>query len=83
MEDASLSHRNRACYHSQLAATLARCGDITGALSEGLAVLPTLEGQVASLRTLRELRPVRSAAEQAGEEEFCARFDAAARMLAA
>jgi transcriptional regulator with XRE-family HTH domain len=83
MEDASLSHRNRACYHSQLAATLARCGDITGALSEGLAVLPSLEGPVASLRTLRELRPVRSAAEQAGEEEFCARFDAAARMLAA
>ena len=83
MEDAGLSHRNRACYHSQLAAALARCGDVTGALSEGLAVLPSLEGQVASLRTLRELRPVRSAAEKVGAEEFCERFDAAARTLAA
>jgi hypothetical protein len=83
MEDPDLSHRNRACYHSQLAAALARCGDVTGALGEGLAVLPILEGRVASLRTLRELQPVRSAAEQAGAEEFCARFDAAAQTLVA
>jgi transcriptional regulator with XRE-family HTH domain len=83
MEDDGLSHRNRACYHSQLAAALAGCGDVAGALSEGLAVLPALEGRVVSLRALRELRPVRSAAERAGAEEFCTRFDAAARTLAA
>ena len=83
LEEPSLSHRNRACYHAQLAAALARCGDLNAAVSEGLAVLPALEGQVASLRTLNELRPVRSAARRAGMEEFSVRFDAAERALAA
>jgi hypothetical protein len=79
LEDPELPPRNRVNYHAQLAAALARAGDAAGALREGLAVLPTLEGPVASPRTLLELMPVRSAAQTAGAEEFCVRFDQAAR----
>jgi len=71
-----VSRRNRACYHTRLASALADCGAITDAINEGLAVLPVLEGPVSSPRALRELRPVRTAAERHGNEEFCARFDA-------
>jgi Helix-turn-helix domain len=77
LQDPGLAPRNRAFYHAQLASTLAACGDATSAVSEGLSVLPALESQVASLRTLRELSPVRSAAGQIGAEEFCERFDQA------
>jgi hypothetical protein len=73
----SLSPRNRVNYRAQLAAALAATGDNRAAISEGLAVLPTLEADVASPRTLRELAPVREAAEQAGDEEFRARYDQA------
>ena len=83
LQDPGLPPRNRAFYHAQLASTLAACGDVSGAVSEGLAVLPALEHQVASLRTLRELSPVRSAAGQIGAEEFCERFDKAVCAVAA
>jgi hypothetical protein len=46
-------------------------------------VLPALEETVASPRILRELRPVRSAAEQVGAGEFCTRFDKAVRATVA
>jgi transcriptional regulator with XRE-family HTH domain len=70
-----LSPRNRVNYRAQLAAALAATGDNRAAISEGLAVLPALETDVASPRTLRELAPVREAAEKAGDEEFCAQYD--------
>lgn len=77
LQDPGLGPRNRAFYHAQLASTLAASGDATSAVSEGFAVLPALENQVASLRTLRELSAVRSAARQIGAEEFCERLDKA------
>lgn len=72
-----LSPRNQLNYRAQKAAALARCGDCGAAVSEGLSVLPELENRVASPRTLSELRPVRVAAEQTGNEEFRVRWDAA------
>ena len=74
-----MSRRNRASYHAQFAAALAISGDAARAVDEGLAVLPALEEKVASPRVLRDLRPVRPAAEQVGADEFCVRFDKAAR----
>lgn len=71
-----VSRRNRACYHTRLASVLADCGAVEEAINEGMAVLPVLEGPVASPRAFRELRPVRIAAGHQGHEEFCARFDA-------
>ena len=79
LENPGLSRRNRASYHAQFAAALASSGDAARAVDEGLAVLPALEETVASPRVLRDLRPVRSAAEQVGAQEFCVRFDKAAR----
>ena len=79
LADDSLSPRNRINYRAQLAAALAATGDNGAAISEGLAVLPALETDVASPRTLRELAPVREAAEQAGDEEFCTRYDHASQ----
>jgi hypothetical protein len=75
LTNTSLSPRNSANYRAQFAAALAATGDSAAAISEGLTVLPALEKYVASPRTLRELAPVRVAAEQAGDEEFCARYD--------
>jgi DNA-binding XRE family transcriptional regulator len=77
LEDPGLSRRNRACYHAQFAATLASSGDAAEAVAEGFAVLQALQEKVASPRVLRELRPVRSAAEQVGAQDFCTRFDKA------
>ena len=77
LADDRLSPRNRVNYRAQLAAALAATGDKAAAVSEGLAVLPALETNVASPRTLRELAPVRAAAEQTGDEEFCVRYDQA------
>ncbi|MBV9449004.1 MAG: helix-turn-helix domain-containing protein [Streptosporangiaceae bacterium] len=57
--------------------------DRHGAIATGLSVLKILEGGVASTRTLNELQPVRTAAAKSGDEEFCARFDAAERALTA
>jgi hypothetical protein len=85
LENPKLSPRNRANYRAQLATALIRTGDKTSALAQALAVLPDLEGQVASTRTLRELRPIRIAAEEANETntaEFCIRYDKIARQVA-
>lgn len=76
LEEPSLSPRNRANYHAQLAATLATRGNAAEAVSEGLAVLPALERQVASPRTIAELRPVRQVARDRKDDEFCGRYDA-------
>lgn len=76
LEEPWPSPRNRVNYRAQLAATFAARGDTTEAISEGLAVLPALEGQVASPRTVVELRPVRQAAQNRKDDEFCRRYDA-------
>lgn len=75
--DATLGSRNCANYRAQLAAALAASGDVSGAVTEGMVVLPTLgEGGVISPRTLAELQPVRLAAAQDSRgEEFCAYYD--------
>ncbi len=83
LENPALSRRNRACYNAQFAAALASGGEAARAVDEGSAVLLALEEAVASPRVLRELRPVRSAAEQVGAGEFCMRFDKAARATVA
>jgi len=75
------SRRNRACGHAQFAAALAEAGDASGAVSEGIEVLPALSAGVTSIRTLNYLRRVRTVAERSGAEEFCTRFDAIARQL--
>lgn len=76
LEEPGLSPRNRVNYRAQLAAALAARGDAAEAISEGLAVLPALEGQVTSPRTVAELRPVRQAAQNRKNDEFCDRYDA-------
>jgi hypothetical protein len=75
--DAELGSRNCANYRSQLAAALAAGGDVYGAVTEGMAVLPTLDtGGIVSPRTLAELQPVRLvAAQDPRGEEFCAYYD--------
>jgi hypothetical protein len=75
LHEPGLSPRNRANYHAQLAATLAARGDAAEAISEGLTVLPALESQVASPRTIAELRRVRQVAQDRKDDEFCARYD--------
>jgi hypothetical protein len=82
LDHPDLSRRNRACYHAQFAAALASSGDATTAISEGLSVLPILEGDLTSPRVVRELQPVRSIAEQVGAKEFCERFDNVVRSSA-
>jgi transcriptional regulator with XRE-family HTH domain len=81
LDEPSLSPRNRACAHAQLAAALVASGDVHSAVNEGAAVLPALSGRVTSMRTLDYLRSVRVAAEKAAAEEFCALFDATERKL--
>ncbi|MGH3897089.1 MAG: hypothetical protein ACRDTA_02325 [Pseudonocardiaceae bacterium] len=76
LEEPDLSPRNRVNYHAQLAGTLAARGDAAEAIFEGLAVLPALEGLVASPRTVAELRPVRQIAQDRKDNEFCCRYDA-------
>jgi transcriptional regulator with XRE-family HTH domain len=77
LADDALPSRNRALYRARLAMSLHAAGDRAEAVSEGLRVLPLLEGPVRSARTLHQLRPVRQGA--APDSEFAARFDAAAR----
>jgi hypothetical protein len=81
--DDGLAPRDEAGTRAQLARTLLTEGDRAQAISEGLAVLPDLGQRMISTRTLNRLRPVRAAAEKAAAEEFCVRFDAAARALTA
>ncbi|WP_460695305.1 helix-turn-helix domain-containing protein [Nocardia thraciensis] len=73
LEHASAS--NAANYRAVWAATLAKVGDITGAVTQGNSVLTDLERSVSSTRTLRLLDPVRAAVEAAPDGEFRRRFD--------
>jgi transcriptional regulator with XRE-family HTH domain len=77
LAETDLSPRNRLNYRAQKAAALALSGDHGAAVREGLAILPELEEQVASPRTLSELQPVRDAAAHIGNDEFCNRWDTA------
>ena len=69
--------RNSAAYRAQLAAALAASGDITGAVTEGMVVLPTLnQGGVMSPRVLDMLQPVRrAAADNCTGGAFCTHYD--------
>jgi hypothetical protein len=75
--DATLSPRNGAIYRAGLAAALAASADLTGAVAEGMVVLPALDkGGIMSPRTLIWLEPVRRiAARDRRGEEFCAHYD--------
>lgn len=74
--DGSLSARNAVNYRAALAGALTRAQDLRSAVAEAMLVLPTLEGEVASPRTLGELRPLRHAlSDQRWAEEFTTRFD--------
>jgi hypothetical protein len=84
LDDRGRSLRDHAYYRARLADALLSVGDITLAIAEGAAVLPSLgNGQMTSAHTLNQLRSLRGAAEQAGDEEFCARFDEASCVLVA
>lgn len=52
-------------------------GETKAAISEGLRVLPALGNEVASVRTLEQLRPIRDVA----DEDFRDRFDAITRAM--
>lgn len=83
LEDPELSPRNRVCGEGALAAVLLKVGDRTEAISMGRRILPVLAaGEMTSARPLGRLRAVRVAAEETGDEEFCAHYDSAARALA-
>jgi transcriptional regulator with XRE-family HTH domain len=77
LRDSGLSARNAANYRAQLARVLT-ADDPGQAVSEGAAVLDLLDGGVSSLRTFALLRPVRTAAGQAGLADFCERYDTVA-----
>lgn len=81
LEDTHRSPRDLAYYHARLAAALYAAGDLTGAVTEGLSIVGGLGEELTSVRVLNELRPVRRHA-AGSAEEFCQRFDVAARMLA-
>jgi transcriptional regulator with XRE-family HTH domain len=78
---ARLPPRNAAYYRARLAGALLEDGDRAEAIAQGLSILPDLGDRLASVRTLIELRPVRTAAQQASAEEFVALFDSAAHAL--
>ena len=81
---AGLSTRNRVSYGAGLADALLKQGSRQGAVAAAMDVLPALEGGVTSMRCLNRLRIVRQAAgNMAGAREFCERFDAVERALAA
>ena len=81
---AGLSTRNRASYGAGLADALLKQGARQDAVAAAAEVLPAIEGGVTSMRCLNRLRIVRQAAgNTAGAQEFCERFDAVERTLAA
>ena len=81
---AGLSTRNRASYGAGLADALLRQGARQDAVAAAMDVLPALEGGVTSMRCLNRLRIIRQAAgDTAGAQEFCERFNAVERALAA
>ncbi|MBF6300415.1 hypothetical protein IU459_23125 [Nocardia amamiensis] len=74
--------RDEASYRAYYAASLARLGDTTTAINEGLAALTMLDGPVTSPRLVNELRPVYIAAQQTRGDDadhFRTRFDILAR----
>ena len=78
------STRNRASYGAGLADALLKQGARQDAVAAAAEVLPALEGGVTSMRCLNRLRIVRQAAgNTTGAQEFCGRFDALERTLAA
>jgi hypothetical protein len=81
--DRDLAPRRRAFDAAHLAGTQLAQDARRDAIETGTAVLALVEDGVTSARTLNELRPVRAAAAACGDEEFCARFDAAGRSLTA
>ncbi|SRR6266568_1332527 len=81
--DRELGPRARAFLSSRLARAFLGQGAQREAVTTGTTVLAAIEGGVSSIRTLKELRPVRVEAGRADDEEFCARFDAAERALTA
>ncbi|MGI5232521.1 helix-turn-helix domain-containing protein [Actinoallomurus sp. CA-142502] len=84
LDDPDRSTCDKAYYRARLADALLNDGDVSLAITEAAVILPSMTGgQMTSARSLAELRPLRAAAEQASAEEFCVRFDAAVRALAA
>jgi transcriptional regulator with XRE-family HTH domain len=79
-----LSARNRASHGAGLAEALLKQGARQDAVIAAMDVLPALESGVTSMRCLNRLRLVRQAAGSTGESsEFCDRFDAIERTMAA
>jgi transcriptional regulator with XRE-family HTH domain len=74
---ADKSPRNRAMGHASLAAALLDTGDLTGAFTEGMAVLPLLgAGKIDSPRAVAKLQVVRRAAgRHRGGADFGAAYD--------
>jgi DNA-binding XRE family transcriptional regulator len=81
--DRSPAPRARAFLNARLAGIQLAQDAQRDAIATGTAVLALVENGVTSTRALNALRPVRAAAAACGDEEFCARFDAAGRSLAA
>jgi len=82
IDDPERSARDHVAYRASLAIALLEQGDTKQAISEATAVLPE-NSKVSSARSLRELRPLRAAAERVSAEEFRVRYDAAMRSLSA
>jgi transcriptional regulator with XRE-family HTH domain len=74
---ADKSPRNRAVGHASLAAALLDTGDLSGAFTEGMAVLPQLgAGKIDSPRAVAKLQVVRqAAARHRGGADFGAAYD--------
>jgi transcriptional regulator with XRE-family HTH domain len=73
----------RAFHGARLSSAQLAQNAMRDAIDTGKTVLAMVTGGVTSPRTLNELRPVRAAAAKSGDEEFCARFDAAEQSLTA
>jgi hypothetical protein len=73
--------RARAYFNVHLANSLLRQGARHDAIIAGTAALEAFESGLTSIRTLKDLRPVRVEAGEMGAEEFCARFDAVEQTL--
>ena len=79
-----LSPRDRASYGAGLAEALLKQGARQDAVTAAMDVLPALESGVTSMGCLSRLRLVRQEAGSTGESsEFCDRFDAIERTMAA
>ncbi len=83
LDDTTRSRRDQAYYRALLAGGLVAAGDVEQAVHHGLMILPELGSPLASVRVLRDLRPVRAAATGTRAEEFRDKYDAAAQALRA